>query len=135
MDSVINALNCRAHASATCLFARSRFRIADLHRTRRTLDHSSRRGLDVNPKAGARTGALGLTCRVLSGLFVGWWAAVPSGISPVLGAIVGAIGAILGAYGSFLVRRRCIPLIGNVPSGLLEDIVAIAASIAIVAKL
>jgi uncharacterized membrane protein len=90
---------------------------------------------DVNPKAPPRTGLTGLIARVLSGAFVGWWAAVASGGSPASGAIVAAVGALLGAYGSLALRRRAIAAIGNVPSGLAEDVVAIAASVAIVAQL
>lgn len=90
---------------------------------------------DVNPKAGNRTGAIGLTFRILGGLFVGWWAAVAAGISPTTGAVVAAVGAIAGTYGSFFARRQCSALMGNMLSGVLEDIVAIAASALIVARL
>lgn len=90
---------------------------------------------DVYPNAQPRTSAVGLGARIISGAFVGWWVAVATGISPVMGAIVGGIGALAGACGSFAVRRRAIAVIGNTASGLLEDIVAIAAAILIVARL
>jgi uncharacterized membrane protein len=90
---------------------------------------------DVNPKAPPRTCTSNVTGRVLSGLFVGWWAGVAAGVSPVSTTIAAVIGAILSTYASYALRKRCIVAFGNVPSGLLEDAVAIAASVAIVARL
>ncbi len=91
---------------------------------------------DLNPKAPPRTDFASLLCRLISGAFVGWWAAIATGgITPVSGAIVAAAGALISAYASLWVRRRAIAAIGNNASGLLEDAVAIAASIAIVAAL
>lgn len=91
--------------------------------------------LDVQPKAPPRTGAIGLVGRLLSGAFVGWWAAATSGISPAGGALAGAIGALAGAYGGLAVRKRAAAAVGNVASGILEDLVAIAAAVAIVTRL
>lgn len=90
---------------------------------------------DVNPKAPSRTCLSNMVARLVSGAFVGWWAAVPVGASPVWGAIAGCIGAVAGAYGSSAVRTLCIGAIGNVRSGIIEDLVAIAAAVAIVARL
>jgi uncharacterized membrane protein len=90
---------------------------------------------DVHPKAPPRTCTSNIVLRLFSGAFVGWWAAVATGISPASGMIAGGIGAIAGAYVSSWVRGRAIATIGTVPSGLLEDIVAIAAAVAIVARL
>jgi len=90
---------------------------------------------DVHPKAPPRTSTSNIVPRLLSGAFVGWWAAASTGISPASGAIAGSIGALAGAYGGLPVRRRAIAAIGNVASGLLEDIVAIAAAVVIVARL
>lgn len=90
---------------------------------------------DVHPNAPPRTSMFSSILRLLSGAFVGWWAAVVTSVSPPSGAILGAIGALLGAYGSSAVRRRAIAAMGNVASGLLEDIVAIAAAVVIVARL
>jgi uncharacterized membrane protein len=90
---------------------------------------------DVHPNAPARTAAPGIIARLVSGAFVGGWAAVAASGSPALGAVAGSIGALAGAYGGLAVRRRAIAAIGNVASGVLEDIVAIAAAVAIVAHL
>jgi uncharacterized membrane protein len=91
--------------------------------------------LDVQPSAPPRTGAVGLIFRLLSGAFVGWWAAASTGISPAAGAAAGAIGAVAGAYGGLALRLRAAAKIGNVASGLLEDLVAIGAAVALVARL
>ena len=90
---------------------------------------------DVHPKAPPRTRVSGVVFRLLSGAFVGWWAAVAAGASPAPSALVAAVGALVGAYASFAVRRWAIAAIGNVASGLLEDIVAIVAAVTIVARL
>jgi uncharacterized membrane protein len=90
---------------------------------------------DVNPKAPSRLAAFGMMCRILSGLFVGWFGAAAAGVSPVTGAVLGAAGAIAGAYASYALRKRCSAAVGNVPSGLLEDAFAIIASALIVSRL
>lgn len=90
--------------------------------------------MDVNPKAPARTGTVGLVARVVSGAFVGWAIGLAFHGSPIAGAIAGAIGAVIGAYGGLAIRLRLSATIGNVPSGLLEDLIAIAASVAIVSS-
>src|SRR5690348_11987608 len=50
--------------------------------------------LDVHPKAPARTRAVGLTVRILSGALVGWTIAANAGHSAVAGAIAGIAGAL-----------------------------------------
>ena len=90
---------------------------------------------DIHPNAPARTSTSNLSFRIVSGAFVGWWAAAATGVLPVWGAMAGGIGAIAGAYGSLPIRMRAIAAIGNFGSGLLEDVVAIAASVAVVAAL
>jgi uncharacterized membrane protein len=91
--------------------------------------------LDVRPDARPRTSSVGLVPRLISGAFVGWWVAVAAGSWPVLGAVAGAIGALVGAYGGLAVRTQVAALIGNVAAGLMEDVIAIAAAIVIVARL
>jgi uncharacterized membrane protein len=90
---------------------------------------------DVGPKAPPRTCTSNIVARLLSGAFVGWWSAVASGVSTPSGTIVGAAGAFAGAYTSAAVRRRCSAMMGNVTSGLVEDIAAIVAAVVIVARL
>jgi uncharacterized membrane protein len=91
--------------------------------------------LDVHPKAPPRTSTFGFAVRLINGAFVGWWVAVAAGIMPISGAIAGVVGAAAGAYGGLAIRRRAIAAIGNVASGLCEDIVAIVAAVLIVARL
>lgn len=49
-----------------------------------------------------------------------------------MGVLLGACGAVIGAYGGLSARRLTTSLIGRVPAALLEDVVAIAAAVAIV---
>lgn len=86
---------------------------------------------DLHPQAPARTRAVGLLARAISGAFCGWIIASPSGL-PGIGAAVGAFGAIAGAYIGLALRMRAIAPLGNVPAGILEDIIAIAAAVLIV---
>lgn len=90
---------------------------------------------DVNPKAPARTTLSAISVRLVSGAFVGWWSAGSTGLRPLTCAVVGAIGALVGAHVTLALRMRAIAIMGNVASGVLEDLVAIAAAVAIVARL
>ena len=89
---------------------------------------------DLHPKAPPRTSTTGLFARVVSGAFVGWMVGLAAGGSSIAAAIAGAIAAVIGAYAGLAIRLRLSAAIGNVPSGLLEDAVAIAAAIAIVSR-
>jgi len=88
---------------------------------------------DLYPKTPARTGIPGLTARILSGGACGWVVAGGAGGSQWLGAALGVLGALAGAYGGLSLRRRAIGAFGPVPAALLEDAVAIAGAVAIVA--
>jgi uncharacterized membrane protein len=90
---------------------------------------------DLHPNAPPRSAISNVVGRLISGAFVGWWAATAGNSSPTLGSIAGVAGALAGTYGGLALRRQAIKAIGNHASGLFEDIVAIAASIAIVAQL
>jgi uncharacterized membrane protein len=84
---------------------------------------------DLLPKAPARTGAVGLTARILSGAFCGWQIS-----GSAIGAVAGAAGAVAGAYGGLALRVKAIAVIGAIPSGILEDLVAIGAAALIVTR-
>jgi uncharacterized membrane protein len=90
---------------------------------------------DLHPKAPPRTGAVGLIARACSGAFCGWEVALLGGASPAGGALAGAAAAIVGAYVSLAVRLRAIRIVGRVPAALLEDAIAIAGGVAVVAFL
>jgi uncharacterized membrane protein len=90
---------------------------------------------DLYPKTPARTAPVGLIARACSGAFCGWTVMSLSGSSGVAGAPAGAVAAVIGAYAGLAARSRAIGLIGRVPAGLLEDVIALAASVAVVACL
>lgn len=92
---------------------------------------------DVRPNTPARTGLTGLVPRILAGAFCGWQLAAMhamSGGSTIGAAVLGAIGAVGGAYGGLALRKKAIDAFGLVPSGLLEDAVAIALAYLIIAN-
>jgi len=88
--------------------------------------------LDVSPKAPARTRAVGLSVRIVSGGFVGWAIATSAGHSAIAGAIAGIAGAIAGAYGGLALRLKLIEIMGPITSGIVEDVVAIGLAVLIV---
>ena len=88
---------------------------------------------DVSPKAPARTGPTGLIPRILSGAFCGWQLAAMHGGSPAPAAALGSLGAVAGAFGGLALRRQAIAAIGLVPSGMLENAIAIMLSFLIIA--
>jgi uncharacterized membrane protein len=90
---------------------------------------------DLQPKAPSRTSAPGLIARILSGAFVGWALALPTGSSIPVAAIVGAAGAVAGAYGGVALRMRAIAAIGAVPAAIAEDAIAILLSVLLVSRL
>ncbi|MFY9664183.1 MAG: hypothetical protein WAL67_01390 [Candidatus Cybelea sp.] len=87
---------------------------------------------DLHPKTPPRTAPMGLIARLVSGGFCGWWLTASTGASIVAGVLLGACGALIGAYGGLSARKLSVSLIGRVPAALLEDVVAIAAAVAIV---
>ncbi len=89
---------------------------------------------DVHPKAPPRTAASGMVPRILAGAFCGWQISLMHRGPAIGGAILGIVGAVAGAYGSLALREKAIEAIGVVPSGLLEDAIAIALSLVIIVK-
>jgi hypothetical protein len=92
-------------------------------------------GLDIHPRAQARTGVVGLTARFAVSAFLGWTIAAGAGTAPWLGALISGVAAIIGAHVSLLLRTRAIAAIGNVPSGLIEDVIAIVLSVLIISRI
>ena len=83
---------------------------------------------DQLPNTPARTAAVGLSARIVTGGLCGACLAVAGGAALVVGAVAGAIGAIAGAFGGYqarvgLVRSLRVP---DVIIAIPEDIVAIA---------
>ena len=82
---------------------------------------------DQLPGTPARTAAVGLSARIVTGALCGASLAVAGAASLWLGAVAGAIGAIAGAFGGYqarvgLVRALRVP---DVAIAIPEDIVAI----------
>ncbi|HEX4013306.1 MAG TPA: hypothetical protein VHX17_05365 [Candidatus Cybelea sp.] len=90
---------------------------------------------DLHPKAPPRTAPLGLIARACSGAFCGWTVTSGAGAPVAAGLLLGALAAVVGAYAGLAARTFAIARAGRVPAALLEDAVAIAASIAVVAYL
>jgi uncharacterized membrane protein len=90
---------------------------------------------DAHPKAPRRTRSAGLVPRLISGAFVGYWAALATESSPSAGIILGCAGAMVGAYAGLVLRRETSRAMGITSAGILEDIIAITAAVAIVYSL
>jgi uncharacterized membrane protein len=90
---------------------------------------------DKLPKTPARTGALGLSARILLGALCGAAFGFSSAqVGWLAGAAAGAIGGIAGAFAGYQARTRLVKAL-NVPDffvAIAEDAVAIAAAILIV---
>jgi len=83
--------------------------------------------MDVLPSTPSRTAPRGLIVRFLSGGFCGWAVTAAGGTGAgIAGAVAGIVGAAGGTYGGHAARVWAIGKIGNVPSGILEDAIAIA---------
>lgn len=83
---------------------------------------------DQLPNTPARTAAVGLSARIVTGGLSGACLAVAGGAALVVGAVAGAIGGVAGAFGGYqarvgLVRSLRVP---DVAIAVLEDVVAIA---------
>lgn len=82
---------------------------------------------DQLPNTPARTAAVGLSARIITGGLCGACLAVAGGAALVVGAVAGAIGGVAGAFGGYqarvgLVRALRVP---DVAIAIPEDIVAI----------
>jgi uncharacterized membrane protein len=82
---------------------------------------------DQLPSTPARTAAVGLSARILTGALTGACLAVAGGAMPWLGALAGAAGGIAGAFGGYqarvgLVRALRVP---DIAIAIPEDLIAI----------
>lgn len=82
---------------------------------------------DQLPSTPPRTGAVGLSARIVTGALTGAALAVAGGAALGMGAVVGAIGAVVGAFGGYharvgLVRGLRVP---DFAIALPEDAIAI----------
>jgi uncharacterized membrane protein len=92
--------------------------------------------LDQLPGTPARTAAVGLSTRIVTGVLSGACLAVAGGATPWLGAVAGAIGAIAGAFGGYharvgLVRALRVP---DFVIAIAEDLVTIGLGVFLVSR-
>ncbi|MFN2449529.1 MAG: hypothetical protein ABR508_07030 [Candidatus Baltobacteraceae bacterium] len=85
--------------------------------------------VDLLPQCPSRTTIGPAIARCASGGFMGWIAAEAAG------AAIGVAGALIGTFAGHRLRMRLIGLIGAVPAGATEDVVAIAIAFAAVTTL
>jgi uncharacterized membrane protein len=81
--------------------------------------------LDALPSTPSRTGALGVSGRIVSGAFSGWAITTIHGGPAIPGAVVGIAGALIGTYAGHAARLAAIVRIGAYPAAIVEDLVAI----------
>jgi uncharacterized membrane protein len=90
---------------------------------------------DQLPSTPSRTVPLQFGARLISGAFSGAAVGAAVGSLPI-GGIVGAIGAGIGTFGGRAIRSRLASLFGSdTPAALIEDAIAIAAAVLIVAAI
>lgn len=83
--------------------------------------------MDLRPSTGPRTAPQSVLLRLASGGFCGWSVTAANGLtSGIAGAVLGVAGALAGTYGGYALRIRAIEKIGLIPSGIVEDVIAIA---------
>jgi uncharacterized membrane protein len=90
--------------------------------------------LDILPNTPARTGAVGLTFRIISGAVGGWVIATMHGGQGIAGAVAGIIGALIGTYAGYAARCEAIKRIGAYPAAIVGDLIAIGLAALIVTR-
>ncbi len=91
---------------------------------------------DQLPGTPARTAAVGLSARILTGGLSGACLAAAGGAGLVVGALAGAVGGVVGAFGGFQARVGLVRALG-VPDFVIaipEDIVAIGLGVFLVSR-
>lgn len=91
---------------------------------------------DQLPSTPARTAAVGLSARIVTGALSGACLAVAGGAALWLGAVLGVIGALIGTFGGYqarvgLVRGLRVP---DIAIAIPEDIVAICLGLLLVSR-
>jgi uncharacterized membrane protein len=92
--------------------------------------------VDQLPSTPPRTGARGLTARIITGLLTGASVGLAAGASLWVGAVLGAVGAIAGAFGGYEARVRLVRGL-HVPDAVIaipEDLVAIGLGLLVVSR-
>jgi uncharacterized membrane protein len=92
---------------------------------------------DQLPSTPPRTGAVGLSARIVTGALTGACLAVPGNASLWWGAIAGIVGAIAGAYGGYQARVGLVRAL-RVPDFVIafpEDAIAIGLGVFVASRL
>lgn len=92
---------------------------------------------DKLPKTPARTAAVPLTARLVTGALSGATLSAAAGGSALLGTLCGAAGALTGTFGGYYARRETVRALG-VPDfviAFVEDAIAVGGGIFIVTRL
>jgi uncharacterized membrane protein len=88
---------------------------------------------DKLPRTPARTAAIGLSARIVTGGLTGACIAVAGGVQPVVGAILGAIGGVVGAFVGYQARTRLAKIVGrDLIVAIAEDMIAIGGCVGVV---
>jgi uncharacterized membrane protein len=91
---------------------------------------------DLLPSTPARTSPVGLSVRILTGLFTGACIGIARGALPWLAAVLGGIGAVAGAFGGYQARTRLVRAL-HAPDFAIaapEDLVAIGLGLLLVSR-
>jgi uncharacterized membrane protein len=92
---------------------------------------------DKLPNTPARTSALGLIARVVTGAFCGCALALSAGGNPMLAAVSGILGALVGTFAGYNLRHALV-VRAHLPDfavALAEDVIAITGGLLIVSHL
>ena len=91
---------------------------------------------DKLPNAPARTAAIGLTARIVTGAASGACLAVAGGASLGLGGLLGVIGAIVGAFGGYRARVGLVRTLNcsDFAIAIPEDLIAIGLGLLLVSR-
>jgi uncharacterized membrane protein len=83
---------------------------------------------------GNRTGAMGLTFRIVTSSLSGAVASSAAGMGIVIGLVVGLVGGMIGTFGGYYLRKACVrkTSFGDLPIAIVEDIIAIGLGLACV---
>jgi uncharacterized membrane protein len=91
---------------------------------------------DQLPSTPARTAAVGLSARIVTGALSGACLAVAGSAAPWLGAVVGVIGGLIGTFGGYQARVRLVRglRVPDIAIAIPEDIVAIGLGLLLVSR-
>jgi uncharacterized membrane protein len=92
--------------------------------------------IDQRPNTPARTAAMPLVARIVTGLLTGACLGIAGGVSPWLGALAGAVGAIVGTFGGYQARVRLVRRlqVADIAIAIPEDLLAVGLGLLLVSR-